>query len=159
VRTTYPTFTAFVRAYCTPLQPYLKAQGAIDRHRRRGTPMVEVEPGRWQLTRHVELQERPWQELPESARTLVLRAMGGGVENPSGNATQFCSTAVYFHDKHGRKPTAEEHATYTEEYAAKKGWVWFKPAGASVMKNCFFEEKRFAAMPRPAVAVERPEGR
>lgn len=157
VRGDYPTFTAFVRAYCTPLQPHLKAQGAIDRHRKRGTPMVEVEPGKWQLKRHVELQERPWAKLPAGARKLVERTFRGEGRSNCGNATQFCSTWTYFHDKNGRHPaSAEEHAAYTEEFARGKSYTWVKVEGSSPRSNCFFVEKRFAALPAGVVVVRVP---
>ncbi|MBI4614740.1 MAG: hypothetical protein HY720_14105 [Planctomycetes bacterium] len=156
VREIYPTFTAFVRAYCTPLQPYLKSRGAIERHRKRGTPMVEVEPGKWQLERHVALQRRAWEDLPEGARSLVLRAFRGELPSPCGNATQFCSTAVYFQDKHGRRPTGEEHAAYTREYAKSKKWIWFPVEGASPRENCFFVEERFADLPDGVVRTRKP---
>lgn len=153
VRDLYPTFTAFVRAYCTPLQPWLKSQGAIDRHKKRKTPMVEVEPGKWQLVRHVEIQKRPWADLPPGARAVVERVLRGKEPSPCGNATQFCSTAVYFHDKHGRRPTDEEHAEYTREYAESKSWVWVPIPGANARSNVFFEEKRFADLPERVVTV------
>lgn len=159
VRQTYPTFTSFVRAYCTPLQPHLKSQGAIDRHRRRGTPMVEVEPGKWQLRRHVELQTRPWARLSAGARDLVLRAFRGELPSPCGNATQFCSTATYFHDRHGRRPTDAEHEAFTEEWARSKGYTWFRVAGADPRSNCFFVERRFASLPAGVVVVQAPAGR
>ncbi|MCW8140948.1 MAG: hypothetical protein KIT58_18760 [Planctomycetota bacterium] len=158
VRDAYPTFSAFVRAYCTPLQPHLKAQGAIDRHRRRGTPMVEVEPGKWQLRRHVELQERPWAELPASARGLVERVFRGELPSPCANATQFCSTATYYHDRHGRRPTDEEHVEFTEAWAREKGYAWVRVEGADPRSNCFFVEKRFASLPEGVVVVQ-PAGR
>lgn len=154
VRQSYPTFTSFVRAYCTPLQPHLKAQGAIDRHRRRGTPMVEVAPGKWQLRRHVELQERPWARLSQGARDLVLRVFKGELPSPVANATQFCSTATYFHDRHGRRPTDAEHEAFTEEYARGKGYTWVRVAGANARSNCFFVERRFASLPEGVVVVQ-----
>lgn len=154
VRETYPTFHAFIRAYCTPLQPFLKAQGAIDRHVRRGTPMVEVQPGKWQLRRHVELQEREWAQLPASARALVERAFRGEVPSPCANATQFCSTATYFHDKHGRRPDDAEHAAYTEEYARTKKYTWVRVEGANARSNCFFVEERFTSLPAGVVVVQ-----
>lgn len=156
VRADYPTFTAFIRAYCTPLQPYLKSDGAIERHRKRGTPMVEVEPGKWQLKRHVELQERPWAKLPAGARALVDRALRGQGKAPCGNATQFCSTWTYFQDKHDRKPTEAEHAAYTEEYARGKGYTWVRVEGSNPRSNCFFVEKRFAGLPAGVVTVKPP---
>jgi hypothetical protein len=156
VRRLYPTFTAFVRAYCTPLQPFLKAQGAIDRHRRRGTPMVEVEPGKWQLQRHVDLQQKPWAQLAATARGLVERAFRGELQSPCGNATQFCCTATYFHDREGRRPTDEELVAYTQEYARGKSYRWVRVEGASLRSNVFFVEERFASLPDGVVEVTLP---
>jgi hypothetical protein len=153
VRQAYPTFHEFVRAYCTPLQPYLKSQGAIDRHRRLGTPMVEVEPGKFQLQRHVELQVRPWAQLPATARALVERVFHGQLPSPCGNATQFCSTATYFHDANGRRPDEQELVAYTEEYARKKKQTWIRVQGADARNNCFFVEERYAPLPPGVVTV------
>jgi hypothetical protein len=153
VRESYPTFHDFVRAYCTPLQPFLKSQGAIDRHRRLGTPMVEVEPGKWQLRRHVDLQVKPWAQLPATARAVVERVFQGRAPSPCGNATQFCSTATYFKDANGRRPDDAEHAAYTEEYARKKHYVWFRVTGANARNNCFFVEERFTRLPAGVVTV------
>lgn len=159
VRGAYPTFRAFIRAYCTPLQPFLKAQGAIDRHRRRGTPMVEVEPGKWQLQRHVDLQQRPWERLPAGARAVAERVLARGGASPCGNATQFCSTATYFHDEHGRRPDDAELEAYTREFATGKRWTWIPVTGADPRDNVFFAEDRFAALPANAVRVELPTRR
>ena len=156
VRKHYPTFAAFVRGYCTPLQPHLKAKGAIRRHQKRGTPMVEVEPGKWQLKRHVELQERDWTALPASARAVVERVFRGEQATPCSNATQFCSTAVYFRDRHDRSPNAEEHAAFTEEFAKGKRWRWARVEGASPKNNCFFVEERFANLPDGVVQIQPP---
>jgi hypothetical protein len=152
----YPTFRAFIRAYCTPLQPYLKSKGAIHRHRKRGTPMVEVEPGKWQLERHVKIQERPWAELPKGARDLVLRVFTGQLQSVCGNATQFCSTRIYFRDRHDRNPTDDEHVAFTRTFAEGKTWRWVEVPGANAMKNCFFEELRFGELDRPAVRILPP---
>jgi hypothetical protein len=154
LRDEYPTFADFVRAYCTPLQRYLKSQGAIDRHKKRGTKMVEVEPGKWQLERHVELQKRPWAKLSAGARAVVESVFQGKKATPCGNATQFCSTATYFHDKNGRRPTDEELTTYTEEYAKTKDYTWIKVDKSRPRSNCFFLEKRFAKLPAEVVKVE-----
>jgi hypothetical protein len=155
VKESYPTFTAFVRGYCTPLQPYLKSQGAIDRHKKLGTPMVEVEPGKWQLKRHVELQQKPWKDLPEKARRLVESVLTGKSPSPCGNSTQFCCTATYFRDKNGRKPSDDELTTYTEEYARSKKYEWFKVDGASMRSNCFFVEERFSKLPAGVVVIQK----
>ena len=154
LREQFPTFSDFVRAYCTPLQKFLKSKGALERHQKRGTPMVEVEPGKWQLERHVELQKRPWEKLPATARAVVDRVFKGKEGTPCGNATQFCSTATYFHDKNGRKATDEELSTYTEEYAKSKEYTWFKVEKSRPRSNCFFVEKRFAELPSKVVKVE-----
>lgn len=150
----YRTFADFVRAYCTPLQPYLKSKGAIERHRKAGTPMVEVEPGRWQLQRHVELQQRAWSKLPEGARKLVAEVFDGKGASVCGNATQFCSTAVYFKDEHGRRPDEAEHREFTLRFAERKKWTWVEVRGANPRNNVFFEEQRYRELPRPAVRVE-----
>ena len=142
-----------MRAYCTPLQPYLKSEGALARHRRRGTLLVEVEPGRWQLRRHVELQARPWERLPAGARAIVERVLGGREPSPCGNATQFCSTAVYFHDREGRRPDDAELDAFTREFARGKRWTWVPVVGANPRDNVFFAEDRFAALPREAVRI------
>jgi hypothetical protein len=156
VRSTYPTFTSFVRAYCTPLQPYLKSKGAVERHRRLGTPMVEVAPGRWQLRRHLQLQRRAWADLPAGARDVVTRVFAGRAPTPCGNATQFCSTATYFHDHTGRRPSDAELVAYTEDYARGKRWRWVRVAGSSPRSNCFFVEERFATLPAAVVRVAAP---
>jgi hypothetical protein len=153
VRQAYPTFHDFLRAYCTPLQPFLTSQGAIDRHRRLGTPMVEVQPGKWQLRRHVELQARPWTQLPAPARALVERVLRGQQPSPCGNATQFCSTATYFQDANGRRPDDQELVTYTEDYARRNNQVWFRVPGSSPRNNCFFVEARFQQLPSGVVTV------
>lgn len=158
VRNDYPSFSAFIRAYCTPLQPFLKSQGAIDRHKKRGTPMTEVEPGKWQLDRHIELQKRPWAKLSAGARALVERVFRGAQASPCGNATQFCCTATYFHDKNARKPSDEELVAYTEEYARSKSYAWVRVEKANLRSNCFFVEKRFASLPAGVVVVKAPAG-
>ena len=159
VRSKYPSFKDFIRAYCTPLQPYLKSKGAIRRHRKRGTPMEEVEPGRWQLVRHLKLQRRNWNQLPSGARKVVMRILRGEGSSVCGNATRFCSTAIFFRDQHDRKPTREEHRAFTEAFAQKKKWTWIIPKGSNVLKNCFFEEQRFSKLPRPAVRILPPPKR
>ena len=63
-------FEAFIRAYSTPLQPVLNSRGAAERHmgdpdfvRTGGTyPVTSIPMG--QLGRFLQLQKRPWQELP-----------------------------------------------------------------------------------------------
>lgn len=156
VRDRYPTFQQFIRAYCTPLQTFLSSKGALERHRRRGTKMVEVEPGKFQLERHVELQQRPWEKLPATARALVERVLRGKQPSVCANATQFCSTAVYFADEHGRRPTPQEHAEFTRAFAAKKTWVWVQVEGADPKNNVFFAEERFAQLPAGVVEVLAP---
>ncbi len=159
VRKRYPTLSAFVRAYCTPLQPWLKAKGVVNRHRRRGTPMEEVEPGRFQLVRHLTLQRKSWTQLSAGVRSLVLRVFRGQLPSVCRNATQFCSTAVYYRDKHSRRPNRAEHEVFTEAYAARKKYRWVVPEGSNVLKNVFFEELRFDHLPKPAVKILPPTRR
>jgi hypothetical protein len=155
VRKKYPTFTAFMRAYCTPLQPHLTAQVTIERHRRWKTNMVEVSPGKWQLARHVRLQKRAWPDLPDGARAIVLRVFRGQSRNIAGNATRFLSTDIYFRDRHRRRPTPAELARFTEEYASENRWRWVRPHGADIRVNCFFEERAYQDVTWPAVVVLR----
>mgnify|MGYP006893842289 FL=1 len=121
--------------------------------------MEEVEPGQFQLVRHLKLQRKPWTSLTPGVRRLVERVFRGKLQTVCKNATQFCSTAVYYRDKHNRRPTREEHAVFTEAYATRKKYRWVVPEGSNVLKNVFFEELRFDRLPRPAVRVLPPSRR
>jgi hypothetical protein len=161
----YPTFHQFLRAYSTPLQPVLRSWGAARRHMHRpqfvrtggsyAPPHDDVPRG--QLDRHLRLQRTPWSRLASSARSLAEQALKGQVPNPIGNASEFGSTYVYFHDRHGRYPNDEEWRQYTQAYARKKGWTWIGMVpGLNQRKNAFFVQQRVADLPRNAVRVIPP---
>ncbi|MFI6401171.1 penicillin-insensitive murein endopeptidase [Streptomyces sp. NPDC050548] len=159
----YRTFSAFLRAYSTPLQPVLKSWGASKRNMDRadfvrtgGTFGPPAPPGipRGQRRAYLDLQQRPWAQLPSAARSVALRALGGAVANPIGNATEFGSTYVYFHDANRRYPNPDEWRRFTEQYAAKMGWRWIGPVpGLDQNSNTYFVQRRLAALPVPAVRV------
>ncbi|WP_427920400.1 penicillin-insensitive murein endopeptidase [Streptomyces sp. cg40] len=159
----YRTFNAFLRAYSTPLQPVLKSWGASRRNMDRagfvrtgGTFGPPAPPGipRGQRRAYLDLQQRPWAQLPSAARTVALRALGGAIANPIGNATEFGSTYVYFHDANRRYPNPDEWRRFTEQYAARMGWKWIGPVpGLDQNSNTFFVQRRLAALPVPAVRV------
>jgi hypothetical protein len=161
----YPTFHQFIRAYSTPLQPVLKSWGAAKRHMHKpefvrtggyyDPPHADIPRG--QLRRHLQLQATPWGRLPQPARALALRALTGQVPNPIGNASEFGSTYVYFHDKHKRYPTDAEWRQYTEAYARRKKWIWIGPVSdLNQKKNTFFVQKRVANLAAGAVRLAPP---
>lgn len=159
----YKTFHAFLRAYSTPLQPVLRSWGAARRHmdkpafvRTGGVykpPHDNIPKG--QLRQFLSLQKRPWAKLPLPARTLALAALGGSLPNPIGNASEFGSTYVYFHDRHRRYPSDAEWRAFTEAYARGKAWRWIGPvAGLDQKRNAFFVQAKVARLPAGAVRVE-----
>ncbi len=156
----YPTFHQFIRAYSTPLQPVLKSPGAARRHMNKPTfvrtggnyPGTNVPRG--QTQRHLRLQATQWSQLPASARSLAEKALKGQIPNPIGNATEFGSTYVYFHDKNRRYPNAEEWQRYTQAYAQKKKWTWIGLVpGLNQRSNAFFVQRRAATLPPDSVRV------
>ena len=161
----YKTFHSFIRAYSTPLQPSLRSWGAAKRHMHKpefvrtggyyAPPHGDIPRG--QLQRFLKLQATPWNQLPQSARTLAEQAMRGQVPNPIGNASEFGSTYVYFHDRYRRFPNDEEWRRYTETYARGKGWSWIGPVpGLNQKKNTFFVQKRVASLPPGTVRMVPP---
>ncbi|MET0896789.1 MAG: hypothetical protein ABWY45_02635 [Mycobacterium sp.] len=157
----YPSFHQFIRAYSTPLQPSLKSSGAAKRHMnsasfvRTGGTYPGTSIPRGQLRRHLELQSRAWSQLPQSATTLALRALGGQIPNLIGNASEFASTRVFFHDATGRYPrTYEEWRQFTEQYARRKKRIWVGPIqGLDQMTNAFFVDQRAANLRPGSVRV------
>lgn len=156
----YPTFHQFIRAYSTPLQPVLRSAGAARRHMNEATfvrtggnyPGTDVPRG--QTQRHLRLQATQWSQLPASARSLAQKALKGQIPNPIGNASEFGSTYVYFHDRHHRYPNAEEWQRYTEGYAKQKKWAWIGPVpGLNQRGNAFFVQGRAANLPADSVKV------
>jgi len=159
----YPTFQQFLRAYSTPLQPVLKSAGAARRHmdqptfvRTGGTYPGTTVP-RGQLRRHLQLQAMSWAHLPASARSLAERALNGQVPNVIGNASEFGSTYVYFHDRYRRYPNQEEWQRFTETYANQKHWRWIGVVpGLSQRSNAFFVDRRAVNLPPGVVRVTQP---
>jgi hypothetical protein len=158
--TVYPTFHQFIRAYSTPLQPVLRSAGAARRHMNEPTfvrtggnyPGTDVPRG--QTQRHLRLQATPWSQLPASARLLAAKALKGQIPNPIGNASEFGSTYVYFHDRNRRYPNAQEWQRYTEAYAKQKKWTWIGPVpGLNQRGNAFFIQRRAANLPANTVHV------
>jgi Penicillin-insensitive murein endopeptidase/Putative peptidoglycan binding domain len=163
----YKTFHSFLRAYSTPLQPVLPSWGAARRHMHKPefirtgdfyqSPPAPPGIPRGQLKRFLKLQATPWSQLPESARSLAEQALRGQVPNPIGNASEFASTRVFFHDKHGRYPSDDEWRQFTEAHARKKGWIWIGPVpGLNQKKNVFFVQKRAASLPKDTARVVSP---
>jgi hypothetical protein len=147
----YNSFTKFLRAYSTPLQPVLKSPGAAARHYQKkeyiktggyyDPPYSYIPKGL--LRRHKILQEMRWSELTQESRNLAVRALKGLISNPIGNATEFASTLVYFRQAYKRAPTDDEWRRYTEEFARKKNWKWIGPiANLNQKNNAFFIQKR-----------------
>jgi len=158
--TVYPTFHQFIRAYSTPLQPVLRSAGAARRHMNEPTfvrtggnyPGTDVPRG--QTQRHLRLQATQWSQLPAAARSLAEKALKGQIPNPIGNASEFGSTYVYFHDRNRRYPTPEEWQRYTEAYAKQKKWTWIGPVpGLNQRGNAFFIQPRAANLPANSVRV------
>ena len=166
----YPTFHQFIRAYSTPLQPTLKSSGAARRHMhkpefvRTGGNYPGTSIPRGQLSRFLKLQRTPWNQLPAGAKSLAERALKGQVTNPIGNASEFASTKVYFHDRNRRWPRDfAEWRRFTETFAANKKWVWVGPiAGLDQMKNAFFVQRIVANLSagtvRVVAATSQPAG-
>lgn len=158
----YKTFHNFLRAYSTPLQPVLRSGGAAKRHSHKpefvqtggyyAPPYGDIPRG--QLRRFLDLQKRPWSRLPAPARSLAEQALTGHVPNPIGNASEFASTYVYYHDRHQRYPTDEQWQRFTAEFARGKGWRWIGPVpGLDQRKNAFFIQQRVAKLPPGTVTV------
>ena len=159
----YPTFSSFIRAYSTTLQPVLRNPQAAARHMHRppgefvrtgGTyPGTDIPRG--QLRRHLDIQKAPWSAVKRSARQLATRALTGQLPNPGiGLATQFASTRIYFRQKHGRNPNVEEWRRYTANFAKTKGWKWIGDVDRlDQLKNAFFVQWPAVGLPVDAVRV------
>ena len=166
-RTVYPSFESFIRAYSTPLQPVLNSRGAAARHmndpdfvRTGGTYPGTTVP-RGQLGRFLQLQRRPWQEFPATARALALRALTGRQPNPGiGNASEFADTAVYFKDRHKRLPDEAEWRRFSTDYprGAGKKWTWIGdvPGLIQYRRNTFYLDDRVRGLPAGAVRLLPP---
>jgi hypothetical protein len=134
------SFADFIRQYSTPLQPYLRSAGAANRHFKKCNEtfsncdyvsMAEkygyykgTKIPKGQLKQFLALQRRPWSSLSQVSRRLALQALRGEIPNPVGTASEFGDTAVYYKDRHGKKPSREQWVEFTKQYAAMKKWIW-----------------------------------
>lgn len=164
--TSYPTFSGFVRAYSTTLQPVLinwrAAQRSMNKpgYRRTGgfyakNPSIP----KGQLQKHLDIQAAPWGSIKPTARALALRALTGRLANPGiGLASEFASTRVYYRQNHGgAEPTLAQWRQYTIDTAALKKWRWVGDvAGIDQRKNAFFLDLRAKDLPAGAVKVLPP---
>lgn len=159
----YPTFSRFIRAYSTPLQPVLRSGGAAARHyqsadfvRTGGNYSGKyAHVPRGQRGKFLRLQATPWKFLLASARGLSERALRGQVPNPIGNATEFADTAVYYRQRHGQWPTLDQWRAYNATLGKQKRWAWIGDVQGLVQyhKNAFFVDHRVAKLPPGAVVV------
>ena len=162
----YPTFSGFVRAYSTTLQPVLinwrAAQRSMNKpgYRKTGgfyakNPSIP----KGQLQKHLDIQAAPWGSVKPAARALALRALTGRLANPGiGLASEFASTRVYYRQNHsGAEPTLAQWRQYTIDTAALKKWRWVGDvAGIDQRKNAFFLDLRAIDLPADAVRVLPP---
>lgn len=160
----YPRFHLFIRRYSTTLQPVLRSRGAARRHMhkpefvRTGGYYPNSDVPRGQLQRHLELQKKPWHQLPQSARRLAEDALNGRIANPGvGNASEFANTAVYYRDRYGTRPTKEQWLRFTRNFprSAHKRWTWIGdvPGLKQYLHNTFFIDNRVIEMPVNAVRI------
>lgn len=164
--THYPTFSGFVRAYSTTLQPVLlnwrAAQRSMNKPGYRRTGGVYAKnPSipKGQLQKHLDIQAAPWSSVKPAARALALRALTGRLTNPGiGLASEFASTRVYYRQNHGgTEPTPAQWRQYTIDMAASKKWRWVGDVtGLNQRKNAFFLDLRAKDLPADAVKVLPP---
>lgn len=164
--TRYPTFSGFVRAYSTTLQPVLLNWRAAQRsmHKpgyRRTGGVYAKNPSipKGQLQKHLDIQAAPWGSVKPAARALALRALTGQLTNPGiGLASEFASTRVYYRQNHGGvEPTLAQWRKYTTDMAASKRWRWVGDVpGLDQRKNAFFLDLRAKDLPVDAVRVLPP---
>jgi murein endopeptidase len=102
-------------------------------------------------------QQRPWSQLPASARGLAEAALKGRVPNSIGPASEFASTYVHYHNRFRRYPTTDQWRQFTHDFARQQGWRWIGPVpGLHQQRNAFFIDQRAAGLLRDAVRVEPP---
>jgi hypothetical protein len=162
----FPTFTKFIRAYSTTLQPVLVNPQAAARHMnsanfvRTGGYYSGTTIPRGQTRRHLDTQAVPWEALKASARALTLRGLSGALPNPGiGNASEFASTRILWMQRNRTRaePTAEQWRDYTKAFAARKGTVWIgEVAGLNQRRNAFFLQRSATGFPPNAVRVVPP---
>jgi hypothetical protein len=165
----YPTFSAFIRAYSTTLQPVLVNVNAARAHY--GNPRSDYVPipgagyypgtdiPRGQLAHHLKFQKVPWSELRNDTRSLAERALKGYVDNPGiGNASEFGSSRIWWQRAHKTRnePTKEEWTRYTESITCSRerpcSWIGEVP-GLDQTANAFFLDRRAGKLPSNVVRV------
>lgn len=161
----YPSFTSFLRAYSTPLQPVLRnkkvAQHYMNdpRFRRRGGTYKGTTIPRGQLQQHLELQGTPWGRLCPLARMIALEAMMGKMPDTGiGLASEFASTWILYGRRVGPKNRTEAGwLNYTQKFKRDKGgrWIGHKPH-LDQKRNAFFIKRRAANLPPDSVQVVPP---
>ncbi|EFL36577.1 predicted protein [Streptomyces viridochromogenes DSM 40736] len=163
----YPTFTSFIRAYSTTLQPVLRNPKSAEAHMHdrdfvpTGGHYKGTTVPRGQLGRHLKTQAVPWSGIkPESAKRLALRALTGGLPNPGiGNATEFASTRIFWQRRNHTKaePTRDQWLDYTKAFARhrKLRWIGDRP-GLDQRANAFFVHRAAEKLPPDAVRVLVP---
>ncbi|MDT3446926.1 hypothetical protein [Pseudofrankia sp. BMG5.37] len=163
----FSTFTEFIRAYSTTLQPVLVNVAAAKAHY--GNPGSQYEPvegagtyqgttiPRGQLKRHRDFQKIPWAEIPAASRALAERALKGYAGNPGiGNASKFGSSRIWWKRKHHTRaePTKEEWKQYTQQVVCDPPCSWIgEIPGLDQMSNAFFLDHRARSLPPNAVRV------
>jgi len=158
----YNTFSRFLRAYSTPLQPFLRNK-KVARHYMNDPRFVWLDgtlPGtnipRGQLKRHLELQKTPWEDLLPLARKIALEALTGQMPDTGiGISSEFASTWMLYGRKVGKKKRTETGwLDYTEKFKRNKGWRWIghKP-NLNQKRNAFFIDPRVANLPQDSVQV------
>ncbi len=157
----YSTFTKFLRAFSTTLQPVLRNWRAAKAHmhssafrRLGGTYSKNPNVPRGQLIRHIKLQRRPWNQLPKTATILATQVMAGQMPNPGiGNADNFASTYIWFRREFKRRPTDAEWRAYTIRKGRSKGrWIG-DVVGLDQKKNAFFLSHKAQRLPPDAIKV------
>jgi hypothetical protein len=164
------SFTAFVRAYSTTLQPVLVNVNTARAHY--GKPGYVAIKGagfykgtdipRGQLERHLRTQREPWGKLLAATRSLAERAVRDEVPNPGiGNATKFGSSLIWGQraKKLSKEPTEEQWRRYTQSITrmgdVPVSWIGDVPR-LDQKKNAFFLDRRASHLPPNAVRVVRP---
>lgn len=161
----YPTFSAFLRAYSTPLQPVLlnkqvAAHYANDsRFRRLGGTYPGTTIARGQLQHHLDLQQTPWDRLLPLARRLALEALTGRMaETGIGLASEFASTWILYGRHVGSaNRTDAGWLVFTQNFRRDKGWRWIGSQPTLDQKrNAFFVDPRAAGLPADSVRIVPP---
>jgi hypothetical protein len=163
----YPTFTAFIRAYSTPLQPVLRNKNVAEWHYKNNRQNFQsidgTYPGtnipRGQLKRHLALQRTPWNQLSDTARRIALEALTGSMPDTGiGLASEFASTWILYGRRVGNQNRTEAGwLNYTQNFKRDKGWRWIghKP-NLEQKRNAFFIDPRAANLPPGSVRVDKP---